>query len=71
MYVTAHNDYLLYLNGRPLGRGPARCDPYVNGQYNACDVTELLKSGPNVLAAAGHWIGTWINSGVNAEPAFL
>jgi alpha-L-rhamnosidase len=28
VYVTAHNDYLLYLNGQLLGRGPARCDPY-------------------------------------------
>src|SRR4051812_16817393 len=45
VYVTAHNDYLLYLNGRLLGRGPARCDPYHNGQYNAYDVTNLLKPG--------------------------
>ncbi|HEV2319555.1 MAG TPA: hypothetical protein VGV18_07385, partial [Verrucomicrobiae bacterium] len=28
VYVTAHNDYLLYFNGQLLGRGPARCDPY-------------------------------------------
>lgn len=27
VYVTAHNDYVLYLNGELLGRGPARCDP--------------------------------------------
>lgn len=70
VYVTAHNDYQLYLNGQVLGRGPARSDPYFNGQYNAYDITPLLQPGANVLAAAGHWIGTWINSGVNAEPAF-
>jgi len=29
VYVTAHNDYLLYFNGHLLGRGPARCDPYI------------------------------------------
>ncbi len=71
VYVTAHNDYLLYLNGQLLGRGPARCDPYHYGQYNAYDVTKLLKTGTNVFAAIGHWLGTWNNAGVNAKPAFL
>ena len=71
VYVTAHNDYLLYLNGQPLGRGPARSNPYLYGQYNAYDITNLLKPGPNVFAAIGHWQGTWFDSGVNASPAFL
>lgn len=71
VYVTAHNDYLLYCNGMLLGRGPARCDPYHYGQYNAYDITRLLKTGTNVLAVMGHWQGTWHDSGVNAEPAFL
>jgi alpha-L-rhamnosidase len=71
VYITAHNDYVLYLNGRLLGRGPARCDPYHYGQYNAYDVTKLLKTGTNVFAAIGHWVGTWNNAGVNARPAFL
>jgi alpha-L-rhamnosidase len=71
VYVTAHNDYLLYFNGQLLGRGPARCDPYHNGQYNSYDITRLLKTGSNVFAAIGHWQGTWNNSGVNAKPAFL
>jgi alpha-L-rhamnosidase len=71
VYVTAHNDYLLYCNGQLLGRGPARCDPYHYGQYNAFDITKLLKTGSNVLAAAGHWQGNWNNSGINAQPAFL
>ncbi len=71
VYVTAHNDYLLYCNGQLLGRGPASCDPYHYGQYNACDVTKLLTAGTNVFAAIGHWLGTWNDSGINAEPAFL
>jgi len=71
VYVTAHNDYLLYCNGQVLGRGPARCDPYHNGQYNAYDVTKLLKAGTNVFAAMGHWVGTWNNAGINGRPAFL
>jgi alpha-L-rhamnosidase len=71
VFVTAHNDYLLYCNGQLVGRGPARCDPYHYGQYNAYDVTKLLTQGTNVFAAAGHWLGTWNDSGINAEPAFL
>jgi alpha-L-rhamnosidase len=71
VFVTSHNDYLLYFNGQPLGRGPARCDPYHYGQYNAFDITRLMKPGTNVLAAIGHWVGTWNNAGVNAKPAFL
>jgi len=72
VYVTAHNDYLLYFNGQLLGRGPARSDPYHYGQYNAYDITKLLKPGPNVFAAIGQWLGNWQNAvGVNAQPAFL
>jgi alpha-L-rhamnosidase len=71
VYVTAHNDYLLYLNGQILGRGPARCDPYHYGQYNAYDITKHIKTGANVFAAMGHWQGTWNDSGINAKPAFL
>jgi alpha-L-rhamnosidase len=71
VYVTAHNDYLLYCNGQMLGRGPARSDPYHYGQYNAYDITKLLKTGANVLAAMGHWQGNWNDSGINARPTFL
>ncbi|MGB8844866.1 MAG: alpha-L-rhamnosidase N-terminal domain-containing protein [Terracidiphilus sp.] len=71
VYVTAHNDYMLYLNGQLLGRGPARCDPNHYGQYNAYDVTELVKTGVNVFAAMAHWQGTFWDAGVNAQPAFL
>ena len=71
VYVTAHNDYMLFLNGQLLGRGPARCDPNHYGQYNAYDVTDLVKTGVNVFAAMAHWQGTFWDAGVNAQPAFL
>ena len=71
LYVSAHNDYLLYFNGQLLGRGPARCNPDDDGQYNAYDITGLVRTGTNLLAAIGHWQGTWNDSGVNAQPAFL
>jgi alpha-L-rhamnosidase len=70
VYVTAHNDYLLYCNGQLLGRGPARCDPYHYGQYNAYDITKLVHTGSNVFAAMGHWQGNWNDSGISARPAF-
>jgi alpha-L-rhamnosidase len=71
VYVTAHNDYLLYFNGHLLGRGPARCDPYHYGQYNGYDITQLVKPGTNAFAAMGHWRNDWNNAGVDAQPAFL
>lgn len=71
IYVSAHNDYILWFNGELLGRGPARSDPYHYGQYNGYDITALVRPGRNVFAAIGHWQGNWHDSGVNAEPAFL
>src|SRR5665213_2824971 len=71
VYVTGHNDYLLFFNGQPLGRGPARCDPYHYGQYNAYDITKLVHAGPNTFAAMGHWRAYWNNAGIDAQPAFL
>ncbi|MGH7940116.1 MAG: family 78 glycoside hydrolase catalytic domain, partial [Limisphaerales bacterium] len=54
-----------------LGRGPARCDPYHYGQYNAYDITQLVKTGTNAFAAMGHWRNDWNNAGVDAQPAFM
>jgi alpha-L-rhamnosidase len=71
VYVTAHNDYLLFCNGQPLGRGPARSDPYHYGQYNGWDVTKILAIGTNVFTAMAHWRDHWFNAGIDAEPAFL
>lgn len=71
VYVSGHNDYMLYFNGHFLGRGPARSDPYNYGQYNSYDITKLVRAGRNVFAAIGHWQGNWHDSGCNAKPAFL
>ena len=71
VYTSAHNDYQLYLNGEPVGVGPARSDPYSYGQYCAYDVTDLLEQGDNAFAALAHWHGVWSDSGVNAKPAYI
>ena len=70
LFVTAHNDYLLHLNGTQLGFGPARSNPTTYGQYVGYDVTTLLKPGRNAFAAEAHWHGVWNDSGTNASPAF-
>ena len=70
VYISAFNDYLLECNGHPLGQGPARCDPYHYGQYNAYDITRFLKPGTNVLAAIGHRSITWAGN-ITAAPYFL
>ena len=60
LYATAHNDYQLYADGRLLGAGPARVNPFVYGQYNRYDVKEILKPGHAcTLSALVHWHGAW------------
>ena len=57
VYVSAHNDYILWFNGELLGRGPARsANPSHYGQYNSFDITALVRPGRNVFAAIGHWL---------------
>ncbi len=71
VYVSAHNDYQLWLDGNLLGAGPARSDPYTYGQYCTYDITEALQQGSHAFASLAHWHGVWSDSGVNAAPAFL
>jgi len=71
IYASAHNDYILILNGKQLGFGPARSDPNRYGQYLGYDITNQLNQGPNAFAAMAHWHGVWNDSGVNAAPAFI
>ena len=71
VFASAHNDFILHLNGTRLGFGPARSNPTTYGQYVGYDVTSLLAQGPNAFAAEAHWHGVWNDSGTNASPAFL
>lgn len=71
VYASAHNDFILHLNGTRLGFGPARSNPTTYGQYVGYDVTSLLTQGANAFAAEAHWHGVWNDSGTNASPAFL
>ena len=54
--VSADARYQLYVNGKFVGRGPARCDP----AFQDCDVRDLapyLRAGPNVIAVLVHSYG--------------
>ncbi len=71
VYVSAHDDYVLFVNGVEVGRGPAQTDPYEYGLYNAIDVTAHLTTGTNVFAARGHFHGAGGGCGILGEPGFL
>lgn len=49
LYISADNHYELYVNGRFVNRGPARCQPN-NQSYDILELASLLKPGNNVLA---------------------
>lgn len=71
VFASAHNDFILHLNGKRLGFGPARSNPTTYGQYVGYDITQLVNQGTNAFAAEAHWHGVWNDSGTNASPAFL
>ncbi|HEX4810072.1 MAG TPA: family 78 glycoside hydrolase catalytic domain, partial [Bryobacteraceae bacterium] len=60
--VTADNRYIVYLNGKRLGFGPARGD-LDHWRYETYDIANQLHAGRNVLAAV-----VW-NAGPNAPMA--
>ncbi len=50
VHVTAGSLYQLFINGRPVGRGPNPSDPS-RYYYDTYDVAPLLREGANVVAA--------------------
>ncbi|MBD3346060.1 MAG: Bacterial alpha-L-rhamnosidase [Chitinivibrionales bacterium] len=48
--VSADNRYRLYVNGEPVGFGPARSD-VAHWVYDTYDIADMLQSGENILAA--------------------
>ncbi len=62
VHVSADNRYLLHVNGRRVGTGPARGD-VLNWQYETYDLAPYLTAGANIVAAT-----VW-NFGVDAPMA--
>ncbi|MCA9925104.1 MAG: family 78 glycoside hydrolase catalytic domain [Anaerolineales bacterium] len=54
--VSADGRYQLFVNGRFVGRGPARCNP-ARQCVDSYDIAPYLQSGSNVIAALVHSYG--------------
>ncbi len=54
--ISADNRYILYVNGRFVCRGPARCEPRFQS-YDEVDLAPWLRRGRNVIAALAHHYG--------------
>lgn len=55
-HVSADSRYKLYINGKYVGRGPARSDPLWQS-YDTYDISRFLKPGQNVIAVIHHFYG--------------
>ncbi len=55
--VTASDRYLLYLNGRYVGRGPARSNPRLKS-FDSYDVSSSLRPGRNTIAIRAYYYGS-------------
>jgi alpha-L-rhamnosidase len=69
IYSTALGVYELYLNGQRVGDAyfaPGWCDYRQRAYYTVCDVTELIKKGPNALGAwvADGWYAGYVGFGL-------
>jgi hypothetical protein len=50
IHVSADNRYQLFVNGKLVGRGPARSSSY-NWNFGTYDIASYLHSGKNIIAA--------------------
>jgi hypothetical protein len=55
-FITADSRYLLYVNGRYVGRGPVRSSPGIQS-YDTYDLAPFLAAGANVVAVLVHFFG--------------
>ncbi|MCP4451164.1 MAG: hypothetical protein GY809_06860 [Planctomycetes bacterium] len=52
--ITASSAYELFVNGKYMGRGPARCAPH-HQSFDLLDVSKALRKGQNCLAVRAHY----------------
>jgi len=71
LYVTGDKFYRLWINGKYINRGPARCDAH-HQAFDIMDVKNALKVGKNVIAAKVHHRGLDMTSYLNnPKPGLL
>lgn len=77
IYSSAHGLYEQWINGEPVTEDkfkPGLTSYYYRIQYQAYDITKLLKTGENVLSAAlgdGWWRGSVVKNNFGYRLAFL
>lgn len=54
--VSARNEYMLYINGHFIGRGPSPCDSMWQ-YYDSYDITGWIVTGLNLIAATCYHFG--------------
>ncbi len=67
---TADSRYQLFINGKLIGRGPARSDPRWQS-YDKYEVSPYLHPGKNVIAVLIHHYGVGTSSYIPGRGAFL
>lgn len=70
LYITADTRYQLFINGRFVNRGPARCSPD-HQSFDALEVAPYLRSGANQLAVRIHHTGLGRSYHQPARPGLL
>lgn len=56
LFITAESHYELWINGKFVARGPARCDSH-HQSYDVMDVAPFLSIGKNTIAVRVHFHG--------------
>src|SRR5271165_604409 len=71
VHVSADNRFILYVNGKRMGEGPARGD-LAHWRYETLDLAPALNAGDNVLAAVVWQFGIYApQAQVSDRTAFL
>src|SRR5208337_3190837 len=71
VHVSADNRFILYVNGKRMGEGPARGD-LAHWRYETFDLAPALNAGDNVLAAVVWQFGIYApQAQVSDRTAFL
>jgi hypothetical protein len=68
--VTADSRYKLFVNGKFVGRGPARCDQRWQ-YYDTYDLEKFLTPGENVVAVMVHQYGVTTHNNTLGRGGFL
>jgi len=70
LFITAESHYELWINGKFVTRGPARCDSH-HQSYDVMDVAPFLNAGKNSIAIQVHFHGVMKSYYSDTYPGLL